>query len=225
MNFQQIKAVKAAVDVSQEITQKLANQEYPLALELVENFLHSEELKLLENDAIAGTEFLYLKGVALDELGKTEDAIEILAQLNNKHPGWDNLERSMAIVLRKLEKTAIDLMAQAPDSKKAQAIYELVNTYGIASLQFRKAIMLRDVNQGNKESAWEMAKAMLELSPNDDDYLQVAMEVAEAAGMHQERQKLLNHVRSMLEERPYRYELLKVLKEGDYEETREPMAA
>ena len=224
MNIQQTRAIKFAVDTAQEISRKIESEEQAVALQIAENFLQSEELKLIESTSNARGHFLYLKAIALDECKRSEDSFEILVQLVQEYPGWDNLERSLQIVLNKLEKTAMDLMAVSPEDKKAHAIYQLLETYGVVGVQLRRIMLLRDVSQGNKQGAWTLAKAMLDLNPDDHDYLQIAMEVTEAAGMHQERRKLLNHIVALLEGRPYRYELLKALKEGDFEETKVPMS-
>jgi hypothetical protein len=194
-----------------EFGSMLSAEQFQQVLPLLEEVLASEDLRRVDELTGARARFLYQKAVALDMTGKTEEALELLIGLVNEHPGAPEFESSLNVVCGKFHRKARDLVTSKPEDPILKAFLNVLEQYGYPPYWLIHAVAAQEAKDGKTREAFGRMQALLALSPNDEDYLRVAIDIAKQCNLDAKAKELEAHVRALLEKQPYRLELAELL--------------
>ena len=211
MNFERAVIAKRLLDTQYHIGCMHGDKLFLESLPLIEEALQSEDLKKVELETGGRARFLYLKAVALDMTGKGEEALEILIGLVKEYPGAPDYEISLRVVCGGIENRARELVSSSPESPLIKSFHAVLEQYGWTPYWLIHAVAAQEAEEGRADIAWGRMQALLTLSPNDDDYLRCALDIASRCKMSAKRQELLAHIETVLESHPYRLDLVELL--------------
>ena len=211
MNYEHSAITKGLLDKMYEIGSLNADKRHQEALPIIEEVLQSEDLAKVEKETGARDRFLYLKAVALDLTGKSEEALEILINLVREHPGGPDYEKSLQVVCGGFEKKARDLIEKKPEDPLLKSFLHVLDQYGWSPYWLIEAVARQEATEGKTEVAWLRMQALLALSPNDHDYLRSALSIACEFKLTAKKHELCSHIQDLLERYPYRIELAELL--------------
>jgi len=211
MSFEKSLIAKRLLDTQFQIGSMHNDKLFVESLPMIEEALQSEELKKVEVDTGARARFLYLKAVALDMTGKAEESLEILIDLVKQYPGAPDYEISLRVVCDGIEKRARDLVNSNPDSPLVKSFHSVLEQYAWSPYWLIHAVAAQEAAEGKVDIAWGRMQALLALSPNDDDYLRCALDIATRCKLPAKRHELLSHLQTVLESHPYRLDLVELL--------------
>jgi len=134
-----------------------------------------------------------------------------LTELKERSPASIFILNSIRIVSNNVAEKASELIKKDPTSKEILKLESiLVDLDFCPSLVRLHAAKLR-ATLGEKEPAIQLAKAYLKLSPNDEDYLRAAIEIAKITKEVAWEEELLENLKDLIEEYPFRVELTEIL--------------
>ena len=215
MNIKQMIQTKELSDVLDTVGSLHTENKFEESLPLLEKSLSSEAMFDDPNPTNARIHFLYLKAIALDMTGKLEEAFSIFDQLVTDYPGTPKFEHSIKIVCNKLEEAAKGLIKKDPTDKAIKEILRKLEKHTFPAYWLIHTVASQEASEGNVSGAWKRIEALLALSPNDADYLRLALSLADSCNRAQEKRKLLKHIESLLDERPYRLDLVPLLEQKE----------
>ena len=213
MNLISLTQTRNLFDMLTQIKEMHREQKFEEALVLTEKALRSEALFSSKDPGDARIHFLYCKAVALDILGKVEEAFHIFEKLVNDYPGTPEFESSIQIICAKLQDEAKVLIKEDLNHPKILETLTRLERHTMPPYWLLHAVAAREISEGKVEVGLKRIQNVLALSPNDSDYLRCAISLAQSCGRNHEAHKMLDHARELLEERPYRFDLLRLLED------------
>lgn len=213
--------VKKMKDLSLKLAEArdlFGSQDPGAALKLVEECLARDDLTEEERAT-----FQYQQVIALDYCGRPEDAIEVLLPLEGKiHRPY--FHSSFHILFHRLVRMALEKVNEDGESpileKFASYFYSIHYTPWWMHVHLAKRAALR----GAAAEARERVLGLLGLNPDDPDYLEAALEVADMLGDLGMKRTLLSRLEVLVERRPWFLEL-RLLVERYESSTEEPKAS
>lgn len=170
--------------------------------------------KVLERQDLSNNErleFQYTLGISLDYQRRYFDALEVFLQVHQQSPLCFTYLKSLRICLRNIASDAGGLIRNEPFNEKIflyeETLLKMDWCPGIIRLH---AGFLRAM-KGEKEQSLRIARAYLDLNPQDADYLRGAHRIARTAGDHELQAQIERQVSGILSRKPYRNELWNIL--------------
>lgn len=152
--------------------------------------------------------FLYYMAAALDNSGRTTDALPIFVELLGRQNSNTALAQSVKITGRCMERLASELFHKRPESKELENFESVLMILSSAPLWLRMHIAKRRLRAGDSAYARNLCESYLALSPNDGDYLRWAFEIAKLGSDAEWEKQLKAHVAALIKRHPYRLDLL-----------------
>jgi tetratricopeptide (TPR) repeat protein len=189
-----------------QIRSNISYNQYDEAIEKVDSLLNTQNLNQIQKD-----DLLYYKAIALDCKKLFLQSLMVLTELKERSPASIFILNSIRIVSGNVAVKAAELIEKDPTSKEILKLESiLVDLDFCPSLVRLHAAKMR-ATLGESTQAIQLAKAYLELSPNDEDYLRAAIEIAKIAHELTWADELLNHLKGLIEKYPFRVELTEIL--------------
>jgi tetratricopeptide (TPR) repeat protein len=170
--------------------------------------------KVLERQDLSNNErieFQYTLGISLDYQKRYFDALEVFLQVQQQSPLCFTYLQSLRICLRNIASEAGALMRSEPSSEKIFLYEETLLKMDWCPGMIRLHAALLRAMKGERDRALQIARAYLELNPNDADFLRGAHRIARAAGDTQLQAQIERQVSGILSRKPYRNELWNIL--------------
>ncbi len=164
--------------------------------------------------------FLFFKAVAQDMSGDPISALHSFVALKKLAPANPDFERSLRIVIQSLNNSAATLFNKDPETPALEEIYQLCTQHHYAVWKLTAATSRILAKTGKHAEAKARIMALLQLSPNDVDYLRSGLEIATLNDDQNWLRTLVAHVQELIEKRPYHFELIELLPE--FEEGHSP---
>jgi tetratricopeptide (TPR) repeat protein len=215
MNKKTALAIQELNDRFRQVCSLMEEKEAEAAIEKCEEALASPEMVLAGDPANAAIHFIYMKAAALDNSGRCMEAFPLFEKLVTEYPGTPEFESSILTVCGNLAEFARRLISDSPRDPRIPQILEMVSRHTIPPYWLVFPVVAEEIARGKVREGFQRMMDILALSPNDADYLKCAMSLAKSEGLEKERLKLVSHVKTLLEEKPYRLDLAVVLKEED----------
>ena len=185
-----------------------AEERYPEGLVLVR--------ELLQDAALSSQQRAYLEyqlAVLVDLSGEPSESLTMLLQLRAQRPADPHIAHSVMIVFGHIETEAKAVFAKSPDSPALLGYHRLLHGTSHSPWWLTYAVAKQHAKAGNLDEVDRFLKGLLELSPHDVDYLRAALDVASHLESSTWLNRLVLHIRTLIEKKPYLLSLVTLLPE------------
>ena len=184
----------------------IQNNHYNEVIEKVNAIVADQNLSQQQKD-----DFLNQKAVALCDSGKQMEGLSLLLELLERSPTDIGILSSIRAIISKLASKTCEILKDDTKSEEIIKIESLMlsldNCPGVIRLHVAKLKALK----GEKDEPLMLVKSYLKLSPNDEDYLRAAVEIAEITGDKDYKSSLIARINELIKKYPFRFELTELV--------------
>ena len=152
-------------------------------------------------------EFHYARAIALDKLHRIVEAFELFRQIYEARPENPTFARSCLVQSGRLFSAAASMYAQNPLDPGLLPFADALYAHNVLPYWLAESVSLMEIYRGERTFAKKRTEALLQILPNDTDYVKSAMKVAEAFGDPDWSRALLDHISKLRVQRPYDFDL------------------
>jgi hypothetical protein len=179
---------------------------YQSTISICDRVIREQHLTQKQKD-----QFLYLKSIAKDMSNQNEEALAILIDLKSRNPDSVAYHNSAKIVINSIGGRIRELIVKDPSSEKIGEFVETATEIEYCPWRIRAHHLKMMALAGRYDEAKELMDAYLGISPNDHEFLRVALELASIGNDQTYSERLVTHICELLRKYPFRYELSELL--------------
>jgi predicted Zn-dependent protease len=205
------------LELLKNIQSLMESEKYPELIQLMNERLQNEVEINHEN-----REFYYVRAIATDNGGDPTMAFAVLSELRAKFPTHPQFYDAFKINCARIEGLARDLYCKDHYDPVLKSLYNLLFDHWYPYFWLTVAVSKIDVKSGKISEARQRMNALLELSPNDSDYLRGAFDVALQSQDQNWISDIVTRAVRVLKDQPYRIPLYRLLSDELLEGTLNP---
>lgn len=185
-------------------------QDFDEVIKLTKEKLGSDEGVTTENRHL-----WYYQAVAQDIKGNPHQAAPIFKRLVDQYSSQMQYQRAFKTVCENLKYKASQILVESPEDPILIQLQQLIATVSNSPYRLTAQSARLLIKQGKVEEAKALMWPLIELSPNDADYLKAHLELALEAKDEEWAHIISEKAKKAIEKHPHRPELYLLLKKEE----------